>query len=53
MFLIAASAGNGAGLRRLGKELAMVRGSRQIPGRELTEGDLDQVEVAALLAVRL
>lgn len=52
-FLVAASAGNGAALGRLGKGLAKVKGARQIPGRKLTQGDLDQVEVAALLAVRL
>ena len=53
MFMVAASAGNGERLRRLSKELAKVKGFKEVPRRALGKGDLEQVEVAALLSVRL
>jgi tRNA threonylcarbamoyladenosine modification (KEOPS) complex Cgi121 subunit len=53
MFMVAASEGKGARLRRLGDELAKVKGFKEVPKRALATGDLEYVEVAALLSVRL
>jgi tRNA threonylcarbamoyladenosine modification (KEOPS) complex Cgi121 subunit len=53
MFMVAASEGNGERLRRLSKELAKVKGFKEVPRRALGKTDLEQVEVAALLSVRL
>jgi len=53
IFMVAASKGGGAALRRLGKELAKDKRFDEIPRKKLTKGDLECVEVAALLAVRL
>jgi len=52
-FLVAASEGNDAALARLGKRLAPDKRFTEVARKELAEGDLEQVERAALLASRL
>ncbi len=53
LFLVAASAGEGAALKRMQRRLAKDRRFAQIPERRLEKEDLDRVERAALLASRL
>jgi len=53
MFMVAASEGKGAKLGRLVREMVKVRGFKEVPRRKLANGDLERVEVAALLSVRL
>lgn len=52
-FMVAASEGNGAGLARMGKRLAADKRFMLVAKKQLVEGDLEQVERAALLAARL
>jgi len=52
-FMVAASDGNRAPLTRLGKRLAADKRFTEVAKTRLAEGDLEQVERAALLAARL
>ncbi len=52
-FLVAASEGNEAALARLGKRLAADKRFTEVARRKLAQGDLEEVERAALLASRL
>jgi len=52
LFLVAASETDG-GLSRLRKEIAKDRRFVVVRGKELASGDLEKVEAAALLAIRL
>ena len=52
-FLVAASEGNGAALARMGKRLAADKRFTEVARKRLAEGDLEQVERAALLAAKL
>ncbi|HYW84311.1 MAG TPA: KEOPS complex subunit Cgi121 [Spirochaetia bacterium] len=52
-FMVAASEGNGAALSRMGKRLAADKRFTKVEKKQLEEGDLEQVERAALLAARL
>jgi tRNA threonylcarbamoyladenosine modification (KEOPS) complex Cgi121 subunit len=52
MFMVAA-AGKGQRLKRLGDEMAKAKGFKEVKKRALAKADLEKVEVAALLSVRL
>jgi tRNA threonylcarbamoyladenosine modification (KEOPS) complex Cgi121 subunit len=52
-FMVAASEGSGAALVRMGERLAVDKRFKEVAKRKLRKADLDQVERAALLAVRL
>jgi len=52
-FLVASTEGDGWALSRLGSQLAKDGGFSEVPRRKLAKGDVDRVEAAALLAVRL
>jgi len=52
-FMVAASEGNAGELARMGKRMAADNRFTEVPKRQLAEGDLEQVERAALLAARL
>jgi len=52
-FMVAASDGNRPALARMGKRLAADKRFTEVAKKQLAEGDLEQVERAALLAARL
>jgi len=52
-FLVAASEGKGAALARMSRRLTRDRRFREVARKKLAKSDLEQVERAALLAVRL
>jgi tRNA threonylcarbamoyladenosine modification (KEOPS) complex Cgi121 subunit len=52
-FMVAAAEGSGAALARLGERLVRDKRFKQVAKKKLAKRDLDQVERAALLAVRL
>ncbi len=53
LFLVAASEGSRTPLLRVSRRLAKDTRFSEVPDRRPAEGDLDQVERAALLSVRL
>jgi len=53
LFMVAASEGNAAALRRLSKAVAGDGRFAEVARKKLAKSDLDQVERAALLAARL
>jgi tRNA threonylcarbamoyladenosine modification (KEOPS) complex Cgi121 subunit len=53
MFMVAAAEGKGQRLKRLGDEMAKAKGFKEVKKRALAKADLEKVEVAALLSVRL
>jgi len=52
-FMVAASEGSGATLARMVMRLAVDKRFKEVAKKKLTKSDLEQVERAALLAVRL
>ena len=52
-FMVAASEGSRPSMARMSKRLAADKRFTEVAKRQLAEGDLDQVERAALLAARL
>lgn len=52
-FMVAASEGNGTKIKRMGQQLAADKRFTPLAKRQMLEGDLEQVERAALLAAKL